>query len=106
MSPDARRIIAAQGLRAAGYGCTAVLLGALLAARDYSTIQAGIILGLLVAGTAGASLLVGGVADRLGRRRSYVVLFLGVAVAGVAVAAGALNSRQPMPSIGFERGKG
>jgi hypothetical protein len=37
MSPDTRRLVAAQGFRAAGYGGTAVLLGALLAARDYST---------------------------------------------------------------------
>ncbi len=89
MSADARRIVAAQGLRAAGYGFTAVLLGTLLAERDYSPLRAGIVLGALVAGTAGASLLVGAVADRAGRRRSYVTLFLGVAVAGAAVASGA-----------------
>jgi MFS family permease len=89
MSVDARRIVAAQGLRAAGYGFTAVLLGALLAARDFSPLRAGLILGALVAGTAGASLLVGAVADRVGRRRCYIALFLGVAVAGAAVAADA-----------------
>jgi MFS family permease len=89
MSMDARRIVAAQGIRAAGYGFTAVLLGALLAARDYTPLRAGVVLGALVAGTAGASLLVGAVADRVGRRRCYVVLFLGLAVAGAAVGAGA-----------------
>ena len=89
MSADARRIVAAQGLRAAGYGCTAVLLGALLAARSYSPLRAGVVLGALVAGTAGASLLVGAVADRVGRRQCYVALFLGVAAAGAAVATGA-----------------
>ena len=89
MSVDARRIVAAQGLRAAGYGFTAVLLGALLAARDYTPLRAGLVLGALVGGTAGASLLVGAVADRVGRRRCYVALFLGVAAAGAAVAAGA-----------------
>lgn len=88
MSPDARRIVAAQGMRALGYGCTAVLLGALLAARDVSALRTGVLLGALVAGTAGASLLVGIVADRVGRRRCYLLLFLGVAAAGVAVAAG------------------
>jgi MFS family permease len=66
-----------------------VLLGALLAARNYSPLRAGLVLGALVAGTAGASLLIGAVADRVGRRRCYVLLFLGVAVAGAAVAAGA-----------------
>src|SRR5215218_6019624 len=89
MSTDARRIVAGQGLRAAGYGFTAVLLGALLGARNYSPLQAGLVLGALVAGTAGASLLIGAVADRLGRRRSYLALYLGLAGAGVVVAAGA-----------------
>jgi MFS family permease len=89
MSADARRIVAAQGMRAAGYGFTAVLLGALLAARDYSPLRAGLVLGALVAGTAVASLLVGAVADRLGRRRCYVAMYVGVAIAGAAVAAGA-----------------
>ena len=89
MSADSRRIIAAQGLRAAGYGFTAVLLGALLAARGYSPLRVGLVLAALVAGTAGASLLVGAVADRAGRRRSYRALFLGLAAAGAVVAAGA-----------------
>ena len=74
LSADSRRLIAAQALRAAGYGFTAVLIGALLAARAYSSVQAGILLGALVAGTAGASLLVGAYADRVGRRRAYVEL--------------------------------
>jgi MFS family permease len=87
MSADARRIVAAQGLRAAGYGFTAVLLGALLAAREFSPVRAGIVLGALVAGTAGASLLVGGLADRVGRRRCYLALYLGIGLAGLAVAA-------------------
>ena len=89
LSADSRRLIAAQALRAAGYGFTAVLIGALLAARAYSTVQAGILLGALVAGTAGASLLVGAYADRVGRRRAYVALYLGLAAAGAIVAAGA-----------------
>ena len=89
LSADARRVIAAQGLRAAGYGFTAVLLGALLAARDYSTVRAGVVLGALVAGTAAASLLVGAVADRVGRRRSYTAIYVGLAAVGVLVASGA-----------------
>jgi MFS family permease len=89
MSRDAQRIIAAQGLRAAGYGFTAVILGALLAARDYSSLRAGLVLGALVAGTAGASLVVGSVADRVGRRRCYIGLFIGLAAVGAVVAAGA-----------------
>ena len=53
--------MAGQGVRAAGYGFTAVLLGALLAARGYSSLQVGVVLTALIAGTALASLVVGSV---------------------------------------------
>lgn len=86
---DATLLIAGQGVRAAGYGFTAVILGALLAARGYGPLEAGIVLTAMIAGTALASLVVGRWADRVGRRRCYVVFFVGVAVAGAVVAAGA-----------------
>ncbi len=86
---DANLLIAGQAVRAAGYGFTAVLLGALLAARGYSHLRAGIVLTAVIAGTALASLIVGFLADRVGRRRSYAGFFLAVAVAGAVVAAGA-----------------
>src|SRR6266480_6709053 len=89
LSRDARLLVAGQGVRAAGYGFTAVLLGALLAARGYTPVQVGVVLTALIAGTALASLAVGGYADRLGRRRCYGVFFAGIAVAGVVVASGA-----------------
>ena len=89
LSRDARLLVAGQGVRAAGYGFTAVLLGALLAARGYTPVQVGVVLTALIAGTALASLAVGGYADRLGRRRCYGVFFAGNAVAGVVVASGA-----------------
>jgi MFS family permease len=81
--------VAGQGVRAVGYGFTAVLLGALLADRGFSGVQAGVVLAALIAGAAVASLAVGRWGDRLGRRRCYAVLFAGIAVAGVVVAAGA-----------------
>ena len=81
--------MAGQGVRAAGYGFTAVLLGALLAARGFSHLQVGVVLTALIAGTALASLAVGRFGDRFGRRRSYAVFFGGIAVAGVVVAADA-----------------
>ena len=71
--------MAGQGVRAAGYGFTAVLLGALLAARGFSSVQAGAVLAALIAGTALASLAVGRYGDRFGRRRTYAVFFLGIA---------------------------
>ena len=86
---DAWLLVAGQGVRAAGYGFTAVLLGALLAARGYTHLQAGVVLTALIAGTALASLAVGRFADWFGRRRSYAVFFAGVAVSGAVVAAGA-----------------
>jgi MFS family permease len=81
--------VAGQGVRAAGYGFTAVLLGALLAAHGYGTVQVGVVLTALIAGTALASVAVGRFGDRFGRRRCYAVFFAGIAVAGVVVAAGA-----------------
>src|SRR6266704_304072 len=86
---DATLLIGGQALRAAGYGFTAVILGALLAARGYGPVRAGVVLTALIAGTALASLAVGALADRLGRRRCYAVFFLAVAVSGAVVAAGA-----------------
>jgi hypothetical protein len=56
---DAAVLIAAQAVRAAGYGFTAVLLGALLADRGYSNLRAAVVLTALIAGTALSSLLVG-----------------------------------------------
>ena len=64
---DATLLIAGQGVRAAGYGFTAVILGALLAARGYGPLQAGIVLAAMIAGTALASLVVGRLADRVER---------------------------------------
>ncbi len=89
LTGDAKLLVAGQGVRAAGYGFTAVLLGALLAARGFSHLQVGVVLTALIAGTALASLAVGRFGDRFGRRRSYAVFFGGIAVAGVVVAAGA-----------------
>jgi len=89
LSTDARLLIAGQGVRAAGYGFTAVLLGALLAARGYSHLLVGVVLTALIAGTAVASLAAGAFGDRVGRRRLYAVFFTGIAAAGAVVAAGA-----------------
>ena len=86
---DATLLIVGQGVRAAGYGFTAVILGAILADRGYSPVRAGVVLTAMIAGTALASLVVGRLADRVGRRRCYAVFFLAIAAAGAVVAAGA-----------------
>jgi MFS family permease len=80
--------VAGQGIRAAGYGFTAVVLGALLADRGFTALQAGVVLTALIAGTALSSLAVGRFADRVGRRRTYSLFFGGIALAGIAVALG------------------
>jgi len=88
LSADARVVIAGQGVRALGYGCTAVLMGTLLAGRDYGPLAAGLLLAVTVAGTASAALLVGAFADRIGRRRCLIGLYVGLAGAGALVAVG------------------
>jgi MFS family permease len=89
LSRDAKLLVTAQGLRAAGYGFTAIVLGALMAGRGYGPPRVGLVLSALVAGTAITSLLVGAFADRFGRRRCYGLFFIGVAVSGALVASGA-----------------
>lgn len=84
MTPDVRRILWAQALRALAYGFASVLLGATLAARGWSTTKVGLLLSFVLAGTVLASVAVGAWADRVGRRRSYVVLFVALAASGLA----------------------
>ena len=83
---DARRILIAQGLRAGAYGFGAVLLGATLHRRGYSSTEAGLVLGAVLMGTVTASLAIGCFGDRWGRRRCYVALYLALAAVGIAFA--------------------
>jgi MFS family permease len=80
---DVRWILAAQAGRAFGYGLAAVLLGATLAASGLTPTQVGLVLTAVVAGTVVASLAVGVLADRIGRRRTYLMLYAILAAAGV-----------------------
>jgi predicted MFS family arabinose efflux permease len=80
---DGRRILAAQALRAAVYGFAAVQLGVTLEAHGWSSGQLGGLLAAMVAGTALASVAVGVLADRVGRRRTYAALFVGLAASGL-----------------------
>jgi MFS family permease len=83
---DTRRILGAQGLRAFAYGLGAVLLGTTLEDRGFSSLEAGAVFAAVVAGTVVASLAVGRFADRLGRRRCYVALYVLLAVSGAVFA--------------------
>jgi MFS family permease len=83
MTADGRKILAAQAVRAFGYGLTSVLLGASLKAEGWSATQVGALLAAVLAGTAFATLAVGRYANVVGRRRLYALLFAGLALAGL-----------------------
>src|SRR5262245_50992299 len=83
MNADGRKILAAQGVRAFGYGLTSVLLGASLKALGWSATQVGVLLAAVLAGTAVATILVGRYANQVGRRRLYALLFVALALTGV-----------------------
>src|SRR4029453_17469388 len=86
MNPDVRRIFAAQALRAFAYGFGAVLLGVSLEASGGSRGQVGLLLPALLAGTAVMTIAVGTLGDRVGRRRFYAALFIGLAATGLVFA--------------------
>ncbi len=85
-SSDARRIFAAQGLRAFVYGFGTVLLGSTLEDRQLPGWQVGLVLGSVLAGMALMSVAVARYSDRLGRRRSYALLYVLLAVCGAVFA--------------------
>ncbi len=84
MGPDVRRIFLAQALRAFAYGFGAVTLGVSLEAKGWSSERVGLLFTAIVAGTALMSFAVGALGDRVGRRRFYAGLFVGLAAAGTA----------------------
>lgn len=86
LSRDARLILAIQALRALVYGLGSVVIGVSLERSGAGPATAGAVLGMLVAGAAGATLLVGRFGDRLGRRRLYRILLLAMGVAGCVFA--------------------
>jgi MFS family permease len=86
MNPDVRRILLAQALRAFAYGFGAVLLGVSLEASGWSSGRVGLLLTAIVAGTALMSAAVGTLGDRIGRRRFYIALFVGLCLSGAVFA--------------------
>lgn len=85
-SPDTRRVLLAQALRAGGYGFAAVLLGSTLETRGFSPTNVGVVLAAVLAGSVVASLALARWADRWGRRRSYVALYVLLALTGAVFA--------------------
>ncbi len=83
---DQRLIMTAQGVRALAYGYSAVLLGIDLDHRGLSRIEVGIVLSSVIAGSALGLLVVSRVAERIGRRRVYIVGYLLLILAGIILA--------------------
>lgn len=83
MSADARRVIEAQAARAFAYGLGAVLLGATLDQRGFSSGEAGLLLAAVLAGTVLASAAVARWGDAFGRRRCYAVMYAALLATGV-----------------------
>src|SRR5215207_6431808 len=82
-------VLAAQALRGLGYGLAAVQLGTVLRGQGLDAPGVGLVLAAIVAGSAAASLALGHWGDRLGRARSYGLLYGALTAAGVLLAAGA-----------------
>ncbi len=86
LSGDARLVLGAQALRAAAYGFGAVLLGTSFETKGFSGPEVGAVLTAVLVGTVLASLAVGRWGDRFGRRRSYLALYVVLALSGAAFA--------------------
>jgi MFS family permease len=69
LTPDARRLVAARGLRSFSDGYVAIALGVYLATLGLDTVAVGLILTLTLVGAAGLTVASAVFADRLGRRR-------------------------------------
>ena len=96
---DRRLLFATAFVRAVSVGMIGVLLGLHLAARGLDPAALGIVVGAGLAGGAFASLLVTLGGDRLGRRRTLVVLALVSAAGAVVVALG--TSRAILAAAAF-----
>jgi MFS family permease len=83
---DLRILFFTRGVRAFGDGYVSVLLAAYLAELGFSGWRIGMVATTTLLGTAAATLLVGVIADRLGRRRTLLYAALLAAATGVATA--------------------
>ena len=85
-SRDLRFIYLLQGLRAFIYGFGSILLGSTLAASGAGSVEVGGVFASLLAGSALMSLLLVRHAERIGRRRVYMLLYVLMGVAGTVFA--------------------
>jgi MFS family permease len=83
---DLRRILWVQAVRAALYGFGTVVLGTALADGGLSDTRVGLVFTAMLGGMALATVAVGLVGDRVGRRRVYSALIVLLGVAGTVFA--------------------
>src|SRR3954467_4084138 len=83
---DVRLVLGAQAARAYAYGLGAVLLGSTLDRHGFSSTEVGLVLASVLAGTVLASITIARLGDRFGRRRSYLILYIALAITGVVFA--------------------
>ena len=83
---DLRRILWVQAIRAFLYGFGTVVLGTALAAGGLSDSQVALIFTAMLAGMAFATIGVGVSGDRIGRRRLYAALLVGLGLVGTVFA--------------------
>lgn len=86
MERDLRIILGVQALRAFLYGFGSVLIGGILASEGLSGTEAGAVFTSMLAGMALMSIIVARRADRVGRRRTYVLLLLVMGASGAVFA--------------------
>ncbi len=83
---DLRLILWIQAVRAFLYGFGAVILGSALARSGATDFQVGLIGAAILAGMALSAIAVGFAGDRVGRRRSYMVLLITLGIVGLGFA--------------------
>ena len=85
-SADARRIIAARGLRQFAYGMMGVTLAVALSGSGFSPVAIGALVTIAAAGDFCATYIIGVAADHWGRRRTLVALAIIMAITGAIFA--------------------
>jgi predicted MFS family arabinose efflux permease len=83
---DLRRILWVQAIRATLYGFGTVVLGSALAAGGLSDTQVGLVFTSMLAGMALATVAVGVLGERIGRRRLYTLLLVALGIVGAVFA--------------------